>query len=311
VALAGLAVGVAAARRHGVSRTQAKPLFVRTDRAIKLDLLTHLPKPPQLLIFGGSRATRFEPSRFQQLTGLRGFNLAFQNGRPEDAWAFVNFIHTRYPHLRLHVVWFIHVEAFREQGLSPGLIQDRRLSRWLPPALVSAEQEKLPRTAAEMPKGRDLALTRYGPDGVVLYNRYDQEVARGRRLSRSLDTSIATVLKRYTTTTASLFPRSERYFQKTLGLLNKMGSTPAVVFMPLHPRLLAAVRPAGWDQRHREVTAYLDGLQKDYRFSLLDLSELSSFGGDANAFYDGYHVKQANARKLIDTVVARCPEAFK
>jgi hypothetical protein len=311
VALAGLAGGVAAARRHGVSRTPAKPLYVRTDRAVKLDLLTRLPKPPQLLIFGGSRATRFEPSRFQRLTGLRGFNLAFQNGRPEDAWAFVNFIHTRYPHLRLHVVWFIHVEAFREQGLSLGLVQDRRLSRWLPPALVAAQRAKLPTTAAEMPKGRDLALTRYGPDGAVLYNRYDLDVAHGRPLSRSLDNSIATVLKRYATTTVALFPRSELYFQKTLGLLNKMGSTPAVVFMPLHPRLLAAVRAVGWDKRHREVIAYLEGLQKDYRFCLLDLSKLSSFGGDPKAFYDGYHVKQANARKLVDTVVARCPEAFK
>ena len=161
-----------------------------------------------------------------------------------------------------------------------------------------------------MPEGRDLALTRYGPGGEVLSNRYDLSVARGRRLSRSLDNSIATVLKRYSTTTAALFPRSERYFQKTIGLLNEMGSTPAVVFMPLHPRLLAAVRPVGWDERHGEVLAYLDGLQKRYRFSLLDLSELASFGGDPAEFYDGYHVKQANARKLLDTVVARCPEAF-
>jgi len=311
VALAGLAVGVAAAPRHDSSGAHPKSLFVRTDRAVKLELLTRLPKPPQLLIFGGSRATRFEPSYFQQLTGLRGFNLAFQNGRPEDAWAFINFIHERYPQAKLRVVWFIHVEAFREQGLSMGLIQDGRLSHWLPPALVASEREKLPKTAADVPKGRDLALTRYGPDGAVLHNRYDLAVERGRRLSHSVDCSIDAALKRYATTTPALFPRSKRYFQKTLGLLNKMGSTPAVVFMPLHPRLLAAVRSAGWDERHREVVTYLHGLQKEYRFRLLDLSELSSFGGDPQAFYDGFHIKQANARKLIDVVVARSPQTFK
>jgi len=311
VALAGLAVGVATARRHEGPSSHPKPLFVRTDRAVKLEMLTHLPKPPQLLIFGGSRATRFEPSYFQRLTGLRGFNLAFQNGRPEDAWAFVNFIHRRYPQVRLHVVWFIHVEAFREQGLSMGLIQDERLSRWLPPALVAAEREKLPVTTAGLPKGRDLALTRYGPDGVVLRNRYDLAVERGRRLSRSVDFSIDAALERYATTTPALFPRSKRYFQKTLGLLNDMGSTPAVVFMPVHPRLLAAVRPAGWDERHLEVVTYLDGLQKEYRFRLLDLSELSSVDGDPQAFYDGFHVKQTNARKLIDAVVTRSPQTFK
>ena len=310
VALAGLAVGVATARRHDSPAAHRKPLFVRTDRAVKLKLLTQLPKPPQLLIFGGSRATRFEPSYFQRLTGLRGFNLAFQNGRPEDAWAFVNFIHQRYPKARLRVVWFIHVEAFREQGLSMGLTQNARLSRWLPADLVASERRKLPTTQAEVPAGRDLALTRYSPDGAVLHNRYDLAVERGRRLSRSVDCSIDAALERYSTTTPALFPRSKLYFRKTLGLLNEMGSTPAVVFMPLHPRLLAAVRPAGWEERHHEVVTYLDRLHKEYRFRVLDLSVLSSIGGDPQAFYDGFHVKRANARRLIDEVVTRWPQSF-
>ena len=81
---------VAAARTHD-------PLYVPTDRAVKLRLIKRLPQAPQLLILGGSRASRFEPSYFEQLTGLRGFNLALQNGRPEDAWAFVNFVHQRFP----------------------------------------------------------------------------------------------------------------------------------------------------------------------------------------------------------------------
>ena len=43
---------------------------------------------------------------------------------------------------------------------------------------------------------------------------------------------------------------------------------------------------------------------------MLDCSELSSIGGDPDAFYDGFHFKRSNARRLVDTVVARAPEAF-
>ena len=180
------------------------PLYVPTDRAVKMGLLKRLARSPQLLILGGSRATRLEPAYFDELTSLRGFNLAFQNGRPEDAWAFVKFIHQRFPGTKLRVVWFLHVEAFRKQGLSPGLLQDESLNRWFPAALIESERKKLPKSPAEVPKGRDLALTRFGSDGVVLRNRYDIAEERGRSLSDAIDGSIKTALERYATTEAAL-----------------------------------------------------------------------------------------------------------
>ena len=308
-ALLALTVAMFAPQIAGAPRANDQ-LYVLTDRAVKMRLLKRLQRSPQLLIFGGSRATRFEPAYFEELTGLRGFNLAFQNGRPEDAWAFVNFIHERFPGATLRVVWFLHVEAFRKQGLSPGLLQDESLSRWFPAGLIESERTKLPRSPAEVPKARDLALTRFGPDGVVLRNRYDIAEERGRPLSRSIDWSIQTALERYATTEAALYPRSQRYFEKTLRLLSRMGTTQAVVLMPLHPRLLAAVRAAGWQERHDEVMTYLTGLQDRYRFGLLDGSDIATFGGAPGQFYDGFHVKRANARKLIRTVVARLPSVF-
>ena len=285
-------------------------LYVPTDRAVKMRLLKRLQQSPQLLILGGSRATRLEPAYFEDLTSLRGFNLAFQNGRPEDAWAFVNFIHQRFPGTKLRVVWFLHVEAFRKQGLSPGLLQDESLSRWFPAALIESERKKLPKSRAEVPEGRDLALTRFGSDGVVLRNRYDIAEERGRSLSDAVDGSIKTALERYATTEAALYPRSQRYFEQTLQLLSDMGTTQAVVLMPLHPRLLAAVRAAGWQERHDEVMTYLSGLQGRYAFGLLDRSHLATFKGDPEQFYDGFHMKRANARRLTRNVVAELPSAF-
>lgn len=310
VLLLGITAGVAVSRPFQMLIQRQQTPFVLTDRAVKLKQLDEQPQTPRLLIFGGSRAARIEPARFHKLTGLSGYNLSLQNGRPEDAWAFVNLLHDEDPDVPLQVVWFVHVEAFREQGLSPGLIQDERLSRWFPADLVAAEKKKLPQTEAELPRGTDLALTTFGSDGVVLRNRYDIAQEKGRTLARALDWSIDKALERYATTSPALFPRSTEYFEKTLDLLDEMGTRQVVVLTPLHPRLLSAVKDAGWNKRHREVLAYLKGLRIDHRLTVVDYSRLSSIGGDPDNFYDGFHFKRANARRLVDAVVARAPGAF-
>jgi len=310
VFILGITAGVAVSRPFQMLIGHQRTPFVLTDRAVKLKMLDKKPEMPRLLVFGGSRASRVEPARFEKLTGIPGFNLSFQNGRPEDAWAFVNLLHDQDPARPLQVVWFLHVEAFREQGLSPGLVQDERLSRWFPSDLVAAEKKKLPQTEAELPKGTDLALTTYGPDGVVLRNRYDIAAEKGRTLKHALAWSIDQALERYATTSPALYPRSTEYFEKTLSLLDEMGTQQVVVLTPLHPKLLDAVQDAGWGTRRREVMAYLKRQRATYGFSLMDCSKLSSIGGDPQAFYDGFHFKRANARRLVDTVVARAPEAF-
>jgi hypothetical protein len=298
------------ASRETTPSPAAGELLVPNDRTIKADLLEKLERPPQLLIFGGSRATRFEPSYLERLTGLRGFNLALQNGRPEDAWAFVNRVHLDSPKTRLRVLWFIHVEAFRAQGLSAGLIQDERLSPFFPDALIARERQKLPRSAAEMPSGRDLEMTTYGPDGVVLRNRYDIRVEKGYKLERGVAWAVKRALERYATTTPALDPTSMKYFEKTLRLLERLGTRPVIVLMPLHPTLLEAVREAGWETRHREVLDYLHGMQRSHDFVALDFSRLESVDGDPDEFYDGFHITRRNARRLLDTVVREAPGCF-
>ena len=310
VLIAGICAGVAVSRPFQAMMQKQKTPFVLTDRTVKLRLLDKQTVQPRLLIFGGSRATRIEPARFERLTGLPGFNLALQNGRPEDAWAYVNLLHERDPQAPIQIVWFLHVEAFRKQGLSPGLIQEPELSRWFPPELVAAEQEKLPRTEADLPKGTDLAVTRFAGDGVVVRNRYDIAAEKGRTLKHALAWSIDTALERYASSSPALYPRSTEYFEKTLALLSELGTTQTVVLTPMHPALLAAVRKAGWNERHREVMSYLRRQQAAYGFTLLDFSRLSSIGGDPDAFYDGFHFKRATARRLVDAVVAQSPQAF-
>jgi hypothetical protein len=208
-------------------------------------------------------------------------------------------------------VFFLHVESFRAQGLSAGLVQDPRLSAAFPEKLLAAEGERLPATLAQLPPGRDLALTEYGADGLVLHNRYDSRRENGYPLEKALAWSIERARERYARTSPALDPRATRYFDRGLALLNGMGSRPLVVFMPLHPRLLDAVRDIGWAARRDEVMSYLRELQRRRDFALVDLTRLSSFGGDPDEYYDGFHITAENARRITREIVARAPQSFR
>ncbi len=300
-AAATLAVGWAALGAGGAEPTVGTvPL---TDRGIKGDLLAHLDAAPETLIFGGSRATRFEPSYLESLTGVTGFNLALQNGRPEDAWAFTAYVRRLFPGARPRILWFVHVESFREQPLSPGLTEDHRFARAFPRALIlGARATPYPVDAAT--RARDLGATSFGPDGVVLRNRYDSRSEKGYRLTRGVDWSIAKYRERYENPTPTLDPRAQLYFEKTVALANRLGRIPVIVLMPSHPRLLAAIRAMGWQRQHDEVVEYLDSLMPRLRLRIVDLSELSSVpGASRDAFYDGIHVRRSNAERILDEVV--------
>ena len=71
------------------------------DKTFKVDLIDQLPSPPELVVFGGSRAMRFSPSYITGLSGLSAFNGAVQCFRPEDAWAFSSYLLQRSPRAAL------------------------------------------------------------------------------------------------------------------------------------------------------------------------------------------------------------------
>ncbi len=294
----------------GGDHAKPAPPVVPSDRTIKANMVEALARPPQVIIFGGSRALRFEPSYIEKQTGLTGFNAAFSNGRAEDAWAWTNYLHHQFPHTRLRFFWPLQVEAFREQGLAFGLIQDKRFSRYFPADFLAEQSRRLPQTASQLPANHDLATDTYGPDGALLHNRYDIRLEKGGKLSTALDWSIRTMAERYAKFPVIVDPRARTYFEKTLGLMNKLRATPVLVLMPIQPMVLRAIEPLGWSERHRVVVVYLRSLQKRYRFVFFDFSDLRSVGGDPKQYYDGVHMWVQNTRKVIDAVLARDPLAF-
>jgi hypothetical protein len=210
-------------------------------------------------------------------------------------------------------VWSIHVSTLMVRDLSPGLIQDRRLSRYLPTSLLLRQAALLPTSPDKVPDKGRTSSTKYAPDGAVISDSYDRAEARGRTLEESLQADIPRYIDRIRVMPLTLGTKPSRnlaYFEATVAYLDEIGAEVVLVAMPMHPKVLAAVRAKGWQGRHDGLLAYVASLSARHDLKFIDLTEIESFGGDPNDFYDAVHIKRANSRRVIDKLVREFPEVF-
>lgn len=278
------------------------------DRSFKADLIDELPAAPRLIVFGGSRATRFEPQFFTAHAGLDAFNGAVQNCRPEDAWAFSSYLFSRAPDVKLDCFFAVQTATFADNTMHPGLLYDSRLSQAFSPELIARQK-----IALGKPRIKEvLGANRYSSSGLLLRNSYDiRREAPKYSLSRTMDGYIRRLLPAYTWTGPTRETRSRFYFEKTMRLFNDHGVVPAVVIMPYHPRALKAFRAVGFQKKMAILAAYLRDAQSRCHFRVLNLLSITSFDGRARWFYDGAHVTRENSRLIIRHALRVAPECFR
>ena len=275
-----------------------------SDRSHKVNLLKNLSYKPRLVFFGGSRCFRFEPSYAREKWGLRGFNAAVMQNQHEDVWALIHHLVRELPTTRRYVVWGIQPGCFfRSMRFDVALVQDSRLRRFFPLEL---------RNKMDGGVTHPWSARVYTRDGAVVWDNYDRLVAAGQTLDESLAAYIARALKQRSTrdTIPTEMTRTRRYFEDTLAYMNRKGIEPLLIIMPIHPRVIRAIRDVHWDNRRVAFAAYLAGLQEKHHFTVLDFTFIRTFDGDPKAFYDGVHMKRSNMRKLLRAAVRKAPWAF-
>jgi hypothetical protein len=283
-------------------------LAAASDREHKATLIEQLAAPPQVVILGGSRALRYEPAYIRERTGLSAFNAAVTGARPEDAWAFANLLHARFPAARLSFLWVIHADEFDRKALDPGLLSDPSLAHFFPPALIRSQmrRERLHPAVDRMQMARVFA-----PDGHVIHDVFDLLFPRPGADAAGIRNNIRCALSNWATTPAQLAPRSVLYFTKTLALIESIAAAPPIIVAaPVDSRILAATTNRGWGMRHRLVLQFLAGLHSRYRFLFVDFSKAEMCGCTASDFFDGIHLRPSGTRKVVDAVLRRFPEAF-
>jgi hypothetical protein len=298
------------------------PPRVNQDRTTKADLLTELSQPPELLIYGSSRAWTVEAARVEQATGLRTFNAAVTAGRPSDAYVFTEVVHDRWPEAAPDYLWLLDVEAFQRGTLPPSLLADSRFSRYLPwRARAAAQLDELGWLASwsglqasydvwkkhpTREKVRASWLKRISPDGTVK-TPPSSEAKAGPKALRTWSEEELAQYQGF----SGLDAEAETYVEKTLQLFASWGGKGIVVLTPTQPDVLTAAQKAGWDERHDEVLRLLERLQQQYDFAVVDMIGVESFGGDPDGFFDATHMTRENQRRMIDAALKEAGETLR
>ena len=300
----------------GLSSPPITSYLADQTRTAKARLIQRLTSPPQVVIFGGSRAMRFDPAYITQRTGLSGFNAAVTQARPEDTWALLNLLHARFPKARFRFLWVVHADEFDPRLIDLAILKNAALARYFPASLVKSQ---LPRALA-LAEGGSKGVTidvpdrgefAYAPDGFVLSGFFSNAVPPPNGNVGAIDDNIRKELLIYGNGPAAPQPRSVRYFQRDLRLMDSLAAAPPVIVAaPFDQRIYAATVHRGWDAHHRQLLALLARLRATHRFSFLDLSHAASFGFTPGDFYDGIHLTPRGAQKVIDLVLRRFPSAL-
>jgi hypothetical protein len=297
------------------------PPRVNQDRSTKADLLAELEQPPELLIYGSSRAWTVEAARVEQATGLRTFNAAVTAGRPADAYVFTEVVHALWPQATPDYLWLLDVEAFLRGPLPPSLLAESRFSRYLPwRAKAAAQLDELGWLASwtglqaswevwqkrpTREKVRASWLRRISPDGTVKTPSSDKAQAGPKAVARWSEEE----RDQYRSFTR-LDAGAETYVEKTLDLFASWGGSGVVVLTPTHPEVLPAARDAGWERRHAELLRLLERLQQEYDFAVVDMTSVDAFGGDPDGFFDATHMTTENQRLMVDAVLEQAGARF-
>jgi hypothetical protein len=293
------------------------PTAVEPDRSIKLDLLQHLRRSPQILILGDSRGRQAEPSFVRRLTGRTAFNAAVTGGSAPDAYVFVRFAASRFPHQKRRYIWFTDV-GLASSIVQPQLAQDPRARRYLPGAprfglgdiktYLSTDATKASwRVFEKCVLGACHTRINYNPDGSLTNQslRYLPEHAKS--LRRSIYARLAEARANHETLAQArrdlADPRRFAYLRRMLAFMNRRGEVPVIVLNPIYPSVLAAQEKDGFPAQ-RATMEKVAQLHKRFRFVLVNCEDIRKWHGTRYDWSNASHVNRANMRRELRYIVA-------
>jgi hypothetical protein len=307
---------------YGSVGTHFFPTVTTSDRTVKADKIEELEQPPELVVLGSSRSMRYEPEYLEEKTGLSAFNAGVNGiGGTADAWAMTQFIHDTWPEADPEYLWLLDVESFVPFEVGARTANEPRMAQYVGQASVGKGPKEFAQALWQNRSTLFSLDTAYDSARLLLY-REEAKSSQSKYRKQILDDGVLkprkwsekewarrwpNSIERYSNLHKNVFkeldPTAQEYFQKTLAFMNEQGKTPVVVLTPVNPKLRTILAPLGWDDRHEEVVAYVESLQDEYDFVLLDMTDPRVFDYDKQEWYDGVHMTTVNTRPAIDHIL--------
>jgi hypothetical protein len=257
---------------------------------------------------------KINPAEITRRTGLAAFNFAVTAATVEDHQAIVKFCFAR-DRRRIerlfigvdpdafHNEWPVSAALLRSADLGPyagGSAPSRfnDLIGWSAINLSLRSLYQRLRFGPQLPRGV------FGPDGFLTYPAWEQEVRAGTyRFEPMLAFTVSEYRDKFQSFTSLDEKRKER-FRELLRSAKRAEMEVDAFITVLHPRLVTALASTHFGARARETRTFLAGLHDEGLLRFCNVAALEDFGGDPGEYFDGAHMTEANATKLLAHVLS-------
>jgi hypothetical protein len=299
------------------------PRMSPNSRDLKLKLLEQYQRsgPVQVLILGSSRSMKLSPQLVEQLTGDRTFNASVFSGGPNDFLAMYRVIRQQGIHPKKLVlgldVGFLGQDnqptadflsnltlTSALEGTQPS--QARRLWHWLELYKDTLRPYYIKDTALSVwiklrPR---MPVHKFLPDGHLDYELWDLQVRNGtyprrRQLEDCTDQGMKSLAVSY-----PVSPELRNDLEQLVVETRRDHVALILWITPVHPDFLARISqvPEAADNFEQGRLQLLE-IAKKYGLAVKDLTDIRSYGGHAEDWYDCEHYDETNAAEIVRTIL--------
>lgn len=301
------------------------PSILTSERNDKPVAFRTIDPPPRAVVFGSSRVMKLRPSCITEITGLPAFNFGLSNAMVEDLMATYRFIRARGRAPLRELIIGLDVEVFDDRAEpdqrlhsagelaeylddGAGLSFDtatRGLFSWQALRLAGSSL-----WARLHPRSRPPAKLSYARDGFITYDIMEAEMTAGTFSAKQRFAEMAAKLsaRRGTRDFTELSARRVAKFRELVAAAHADGVTVDVFIPPISAameRILSPGDPGSPGNRgrlaarRRELDAVLAELERAGQIHYLRVARVEDFGGDPAGYFDGVHMTEANASRLL------------
>lgn len=283
------------------------------DRDEKFDLYTHADPAPEALILGSSRSLKLSPQLIEDTCGIPALNMALSDAKPLDVLAVLNLaIETHPPQFvtlnldpRMFFPTLVYGDSMFRTPFQPylpyrwqDLLENYSILFKNMPSYYTTVQS-LNRVYDEVttskPPPRLLDLL---GDGRIRYEVYDVQLENGTFPGPVLQPGYG---ERYLNV-RELDPLQTAAFDDLVQLATANDIAVYVFLSPVYPPTLAEIRMMP------EYVAFQAKLQAfietyDAQLTWYDFTDVATWGGDPDLFYDEIHYMDGNADRLLSIIL--------
>lgn len=290
--------------------TGLAPLVAPRDRDEKAAAFLRYHPGPEVLVLGSSHVMKLRPGCITELTGMRAFNFAVSGARAEDHLAILRFVLDHGAPALKRLIVGVDPEAFQPHELER-VLKSHALwryagrgasARWSALGLELLDRKVLIAGLHSihlfgMPPPRPYSLE---PDGFLRYTLLEEQTRSGTLpFGGYLRSTISGYRGMFRTFTA-LDPGRVAAFRELLAAARQRGIVVDAFIPPLHPELLRGLAGTPtFAARMGETEALLQSLEREGLLHRFDFGTLESFGADPREFFDGQHMMETNASRLL------------